>query len=125
MCKHHKVKVIRAGATCGVHHITLRQLSTKLDSTHLQIDTRKRHFTAGFYAKLIERAVRLMLGDEASKLQSAEGKVAWEGDVGGFRDVGKHDGVAPLSTCWPLVEQVFSYVAEEVWHNIFCCIASN
>lgn len=50
-------------------------------------------------------------------LRDFEGKpipVKWDGDVGGLRDVGKHMHVEPLPTCWPLVEQVFHYLAEQV-----------
>ena len=33
---------------------------------------------------------------------------------GGFRDVGKHTTAEALPTCWPLVEQVFHFIARQV-----------
>lgn len=112
VCKNHHIKVIQAGSP-GL--VTLKQLSSKLSFIINRIDTKKRQQTAAFYTRCVELAVKMLLvGDEASKVQSTDGKITWEGDVGGCRDVGKHDGVMPLSTCWPLVEQVFHYVADEV-----------
>lgn len=52
-----------------------------------------------------------MIGEEAEKLPSEERPL---GDVGGYWDVGLHTGVLPLSTCWPLVEQVFRHQAAQV-----------
>lgn len=71
----------------------------------------KRHNTVGFYSKLVRIAVEGIL---EGRVDSSCDTLDSGGDVGGHRDVGKHTGVLPLSTCWPLVEQVFRYLAEQV-----------
>lgn len=114
MCNTHQVEVIPAGQQ---GQISLQQISNKMFSILKNIDTEKRHSTVGFYSNLVRTAVKV-LGEEASgRVQKKVDKIAWAGDVGGFRDVGGHQGVKPLATCWPLVEQVFYYLAEQVRYS--------
>ena len=72
----------------------------------------KQHKTVGFYTKLVRNAVQSILVGGGSGTAGVAPDLG--GDVGGYRDVGIHTSVTPLSTCWPLVEQVFRYMAEQV-----------
>jgi hypothetical protein len=38
----------------------------------------------------------------------------WDEDVGGYHDVGQHTNVVQQATCWPLVEQAFHCLADQV-----------
>jgi hypothetical protein len=110
-CKSYTIQTVIAAGKPG--QISLQQLPEKVKSVKKRIDTKKHHKTVGFYSKLVRTAVDCMLQGEQ---EDCNERIAWEGDVGGYRDVGLHTGVVPLSTCWPLVEQVFRYLATQV-----CC----
>ena len=103
--------------------VSLRDVSFKLPSAlmHCNKTTKKHHHTAGFYTKLVRTAVNSLPGDHCASGHKAES----EEDVGGYRDVGRHTGVIPLSTCWPLVEQVFRHLADQVCSLLRCLSASS
>ena len=83
----------------------------------------KKSFTPGFFARLaIKEADGLDLQDANSdqELGQSEDRVTAAVPLydakpsGGFRDVGKHTTAEALPTCWPLVEQVFHFIARRV-----------
>jgi hypothetical protein len=94
--------------------ISLVELCREIESVRQRLDPRKQqHSTAGFFGMLVSIAVRNLL-QEGEQEQDSDEILKWEGDVGGYRDVGLHHNLVPLSTCWPLVEQVFHYLADQV-----------
>eukprot|EP00892_Ulva_mutabilis_P000059 jgi/Ulvmu1/10053/UM059_0103.1 len=79
---------------------------------------RKRHkkaHTAGFFHYLCTKVTQQQISPAAhtERLQLFN---MWHDAkaAGGFRDVGMHTTSEKLPTCWPLVEQVFHFVADQV-----------
>jgi hypothetical protein len=99
--------------------ISLQELCKKIKFVQGHLKPKKHHNTAGYFAMLVRIAInRMFEDDEGNEYEQEEDgcndPLAWEGDLGGYRDVGRHTNVVPLSTCWPLVEQVFHYLADQV-----------
>jgi hypothetical protein len=101
--------------------VNLEQLPSKIQQVCQCIGGNKKHHnTAGLYLKLVRVVVENMVRQRQSVNVD---RFTWEGDAGGYRDVGTHTDVVPLSTCWPLVEQVFRFLADQVCPYLGCSTA--
>lgn len=94
---------------------------------------RKRHKkaqTAGFYYDLVVRVVHSYQKQKAGWAQVASTPLALARleynpkASGGFRDVGGHTTAERLPTCWPLVEHVFHFLAQQVWTTATSVLSS-
>lgn len=63
----------------------------------------KKSYSAGFYVYIVTQAAQ----------DGFIGTVKYnQKESGGFRDVGNHTTAECLPTCWPLVQQVFHFLAQ-------------
>jgi hypothetical protein len=96
----------------------LQQISRNFPVIIRRLVPKKHHHTAGFFSFLVGKSVKILEVESAGRKLKDEDKIPLDRDVGGFRGVGQHTKVTPLATCWPLVEQVFYYFAEQVCSDL-------
>ena len=109
MCTTYDTDIIPAGRA---GEFTLQTILQRIPEVCEHMKLQKRHKTAGFYGMLVRNSVKLH--QHVSSGKKGDLKLEMDCDMGGFRDVGRHTETAPLSTCWPLVEQVFHCLGEQV-----------
>lgn len=98
VCKDAQTKVI---SVCNPGEVDIIAVN---DQIHKGMYTQaKKSCSAGFYVYLATRAALC----QASPQHDYDKKQS-----GGFRDVGNHTTSERLPTCWPLVEQVFHFLAQ-------------
>jgi hypothetical protein len=133
-CRHNEVYTFTS--TCKTHHvqppvaagkpgeISLQDLPANIEFVRRRMKPKKHSKTVGFYTMVVKLAVEKMLQkqeveEEEEAAEEVEEEVCvesldYEGDPGGYQHVGQLNHGMPLSTCWPLVEQVFKYLADQV-----------
>lgn len=84
-----------------------------------RVSTKKPPHNAGFLVEVASQAADV-LAPQSHALSEVDARIMYEAaashatSAGVFRDVGRKAGTDRLTTCWPLVQEAFRFVSQQV-----------